>query len=249
VLPSDALLHHFTMATLRISKKAKKATKTTKKAPTKKVPTKKARVPKKRATKNRPTLSRAQTPKERTDAIIATIRERIRDNRSSAHAIGRALISLRDPSLWVLYGETSFKGFVNEQIMPHSSALRFISLAESYDESVALEIGVERGIQLARVARLKKLGPPQALWERNAVLVKKPQRRVRDMSAAELDRVARGALLQKAKQRLPSASDREREVFEGIKERFGKFFELDAKWELDTKDRKIRMELDLDDAL
>lgn len=234
------------MATLRISKKARKASsprRATKKAAAKKA-TKKART----ATKRRPTLAAASSPKERVDSIIATIREQVGETHLSAHRIGQMLVELRKPEIWELYAETSFKDFLNQHVLPHSTALRFIKFAQSYSETIAGEIGLERGIQLARLAKEKQLGNPQTLWTRNAVLQQTPRKRAKQLSAADIERLTKAAILQKAKANLPEPTDEEAAV-NRLKKRFTKALGLDADFGVDVKKRKVRIELDLDDLL
>lgn len=239
------------MATLRISKKARKATsprRATKKAAAKKA-TKKATKKARTATKRRPTLAAASSPKERVDSIIATIREQVGETHLSAHRIGQMLVELRKPEIWELYAETSFKDFLNEHVLPHSTALRFIKFAQSYSETIAGEIGLERGIQLARLAKEKQLGNPQTLWTRNAVLQQTPRKRAKQLSAADIERLTKAAMLQKAKANLPEPTDEEEAAVNRLKKRFTKALGLDADFGVDVKKRKVRIELDLDDLL
>lgn len=231
------------MATLRISKAALKATT--------KLPTKKTRVTKKRPAKKirRPTLSNAQTPKARTDALIEQIRNKLTEMHATAYDIGKALISLRKPEIWKLYGETSFKGFIQEQIMPYSTAARLVTFAETYTKKTALQIGLERGVQLTRLARIKELGAPETLWKKNAIVAKKPRRRVKQTSAAELERLVRAALLQKAKKTATEATEAEREAVDTLEEWWIEASDFEADFELDLKRRKVLIELDLDELL
>ena len=230
------------MATLRISKKAKASV--TKKLPTKKTPTKKT------AKKRRPSLASTGTPKQRADRVIASIHHKLDDMHSTAWDVGRALIELREPAIWKLYQQSTFKEFLNEEVMPYTSALRFISFAESYSKKIALELGIERGVQLARLARVKKLGAPEGLWKRNAVLAKKPKRRAKELSAAELERLVRAALLQKAKKQAKlQATTREKKAVDDLEAWWTSASDWDADFELDLKKRKVRIELDLDELL
>ena len=230
------------MATLRIPKKSRNRL-TTK--PTQQ-PTKR---PTKRPTKKRPTLARARTRKQRTDALIAQIRAQLAENQTTAYQLGQALIELRDPEIWKLYAETTFKGFIQQHVMPYSTAARLVSFAETYTKPTATQIGLERGVQLKRLAKIKQLGNPETLWKTNAVLAKNPTRRTRDVSAAELQRMTQAALLQAAKKPRPKASPAERQALKAMKRDWAEAFDLEADIDLDLKNRKLRIEIDLDQLL
>ena len=214
-------------------------------------PTKKAS--KKRASKKgRPSVARARKPtslKQQVDATIASIHEELRTSSARYWDIGRALISLRQPEIWRLYAETTYRGFLEEHVMPFSTARRMITVAETYSQPIAEAIGHERGYQLARLARIDRKIKKSAeqLWKTNAKLSK---RRVRDMSAADIERLVRGAVLRSNKSRRPKPAEEEKQAYDRMKTAFQKAFkDLEADFDLDLRKRKIRIELNLDDLL
>lgn len=223
------------MATLRIPKAARNRLRRV---------TKKTRV-----TKKRPTLARAQTTKQRTDTIIKQIQAQLAETQTTAYELGQALIQLRKPEIWQLYAETTFKGFIQQQVMPYSTAARLIAFAETYTKPTATKIGLERGVQLKRLAKIKQLGNPETLWKTNAVLAKNPTRRARETSAAELQRLTQAALLQKAKKQRPKPTTAERQALKEMKQDWAEAFDLEADFDLDLKTRKLRIEIDLDELL
>lgn len=204
-----------------------------------------------KATKKvRATTSRPASLKAQTERTIAEIQTHLRAAEVTYYDIGRALLSLRKPEIWQLYAETSFKGFLNEHVIPYSTALRMITVAESYTKPIALEIGQERGFQLARLTRhdrkyAKK--KPADLWTRNAKLGKK---RVKAMTGAEIAELVKLAIMRsKPKQKPPTASEEEQEVYEELIESWEERLGHAADFDLDLKKGVIRIEVELAELL
>lgn len=233
-------------------KTAKKAAKkATKKTATKKRVTKK-HVTKKHVTKKH-SPARALTLKERTDQTIADIRAHLGGAEATYYDVGRALVSLRDPEIWKLYAETSFKGFLNAHVIPYTTAVRMIVVAESYSRDMALELGQERGFQLARLAKhhpkfaKQKLQPAQ-LWARNVELGNK---RVKRMTGAEIAEHVKLAIMRaKAKKKKPPEPTDEdaqlyEELYEDLIEDWQELLGHEADFELDLEREVVRIEVDL----
>ena len=200
----------------------------------------------------RPRVRSVPTLKQRTDRAIADIRSRLSVAEKTYYDIGRALLSLRDPEIWKLYAETSYKGFLNAQVMPYSTALRMVTVAEAYPKAVALQIGQERGFQLARLAHhepkfKKKNVKPADLWTQNAKLGKK---RVQSMTGAEIATLVQLAIARtKATRSKPSASSEEQEVYEGLIEDWDSLLGHQADFELDVKKGVVRIEVKISELL
>ena len=215
--------------------------------PTTKKPRKKPVAKKKKPTKSMPGVSSARPSgaKARVDAAIASIRDAMADVDAQYYAIGKALIALRKPEIWKLYAAETFREFLDDNVMPHSTAERMITIAESYPKTLALTIGLERSFQLARLARIDpdiKASPAQ-LWKQNPTLGDK---RVRQQSAADLERLARAAVLKKrlAKAGKPPATRRDdKEAVEWFRGAFLEAFEdLDADIRFNPRKRTVRIE-------
>lgn len=230
---------------LRVPTKTR-VTKTTKKKTTKKATKKAAKKTAKKSARKR--TSAPTTLKERVEQTIATIHEQLRLSNARYWDVGKALLSLRKPEIWQLYAETTYRGFLEEHVMPYSTARRMLTVAETYPKEMAEEIGHERGYQLARLARadvrIKKNA--RQLWATNAKLSGK---RVRSMSAAEIERLVRGALLRSGKTKRPEPTEEEAEAYSALQAKFAARLELEAEFDLDLKNRTVRIELSLDDLL
>lgn len=242
-------VYHMASPLLRRRLTTKKATKkkTAKKA-AKKATKKTAANSTKKTAKKRMSVKAASTLKDRVEQTISMIHEQIRLTNANYWDVGKALLSLRKQEIWQLYAETTYRGFLEEHVMPYSTARRMLIVAESYPKTIAEEIGCERGYQLARLARadpkIKKSA--EQLWKTNAKL---GGRRVRDMSAAEVERLVRGALLRSGKTKRPDPTPKEASAYAALQAKFAARLELEADFDLDLKKRIVRIELSLDDLL
>lgn len=212
------------------------------KAPRKSATKKKPR--KKTATKRAP-LARAQTAKERADRAIAEIVTRLESIDTEHWEIGRALVQLDDPAIWGLYNETNYRRFLEEYVMPFSTARRLITVAKTYTKTIAQKIGLERGWQLERLARIDPNVKKSAeqLWVSNARLGKK-RTPVRKMTAAEIAALVQGALLRSAKTKAKPTQEMKAAV-----KRYKAAQPYDVDVDLDLKKGRVNVSIDLEDWL
>lgn len=240
------------MATFRsrlrnpVKKATKKATKKAAKKATKKATTKR--------TTKKATTKRATTPKERADAAIAAIREAKANTDAEYYAVGKALLKLRTPAIWkTLYAAASFREFLDDYVMPHTTADRLMMIAQSYTKALALQIGLERSFQLARLAEADpkvKVSPTQ-LWRQNP---KRNGKRVQAMSAADMQRLVALINLQKrlakakakAKAQAKAEPDDETVVAEFETEFVEAFGDLGAKIRFNPKNRHVLIDFHVD---
>lgn len=211
---------------------------TIKKTATKKAPAKK------RATK-KTTLARAQTPKQRTDSVIASIKTRLEGIDTEYWEIGQALVQLDDPEIWTLYNEPTYRRFLEEYVMSFSTARRLITIAKTYTKVIAEQVGLERGWQLERLARLdaniKKSA--QQLWTSNARLGKK-RTPVRRMTAAEIAALVQGALLRSAKTKTKPSK-----AMKAAAKRYKAAQPYEVEVAFDLKKSQVRVTIDLEEWL
>lgn len=105
--------------------------------------------------------------RKRVSETIATIRQMRRERPTRFYELGELLLTLRDPAIWHLWRERTFRDFLNERVMPYSTALRTIVIVE-LPRQLAESLGHERAYQLARLARLDPdIESASELWERN----------------------------------------------------------------------------------
>ena len=208
--------------------------------PTKKTAAKKA--PKKRP----PTTKRRTTLKDRVDRQLAEIAARLENVDTQYWEIGQALVALDEPEVWAAFGERSYRAFLEEHVMPFSTARRLITVAQRYTKAIAKAIGLERGWQLDRLARLdpKIKRSPQQLWQRNAKLGSK-KKPVRQMTGAEIEALVRGAQLRSAKSTIPKPTPAMKQAVKAYKSNLP--YEADV--DLDLKKGRVRITVDLEDFL
>ena len=222
-------------------------------SPTKK-PKKKAakKATKKAATKRRATVARIPTARERADAAIASIREAKAQCDGEYFEIGKALLALAKPSIWRdLYAASSLREFLDDYVMPHSSADRLMTIARSYSKPLALKIGLERSFQLARLAEADDdLDPPAKLWRTNVTL--QNGKRVQRTTAAELQRLVSAALLKKrlANANPPvKAKPSDRSAVAQLKQDWKQsiFADVNAKFRFNPKKRIVNIEFHVEE--
>lgn len=217
-------------------------TKTPTKTPTKKV-TKKAA---KKAAKKRSTVERATTARERVDQTIAAITERMQRVDTEYYEIGQAILSLDQPAIWrETFGLRSFAAFIEENLMPYSTARRLLVIAREYTKTVAAQIGLERGYQLDRLVdndpSIRR--SPQQLWISNAPLGPTGKRKkVRSMSATEIANLVQLALMKTGRTRQTTPSKEMKKSAQKYKKSFP--YKTRLRFDLKKKDVVIRVSLE-----
>lgn len=211
-----------------------------------KTPTKKAA---KKATKKRaPTTKRrvATTLRDRVDQQLAEIAARLENVDTEYWEIGQALVALDTPEVWTAYGLRSYRAFLDEHVMPFSTARRLITVAKRYTKAIAKQIGLERGWQLDRLARIdpKIKRSPQQLWQRNTKLGSK-KKPVRQMTGPEIEALVRGAQLRSAKTNIRKPSVAMKQSVKNYKKKHP--YETDV--DIDLKRSKVHVTIDLEEFL
>ena len=240
------------MATLK--KKARKRllgsaiqapTKATKKRPTTKRPTTKRPATKRPATK-RPSLGRATGAafRDRIEQVIADIAERVARIDTEYYEIGQAMLALDKPEVWRdTYHLKSFRAFIQDHVMPYTTARRMLVVASTYTKAIAKQIGLSRGFELVRYAEATKRNARQ-LWARNAPLGK-AKIPVRQLSAAKIAALTQGAELQKRKKPRPKPSP----AMERSKRAYKTSFDYDTEVHIDVENEEVLVKIALADFL
>ena len=132
--------------------------------------------------------SAATDPKTRALALVAEIHA-IKDQMSaSAYRLGVVLKALAEPEMIAALECTSFEEVLAAHDLPsRMSALKYVALAEHFEEREATALGAEKGYALVRYGRALDQ-PPTTLLARNAKLAGVL---LRDASAADILRAAR----------------------------------------------------------
>ena len=201
----------------------------------------------KRATKKR-SAARVTTLADRTEAIIADLRERYRKAELEFYYIGKALPALNRPEIFQLYGVRTFAELVTKHILPYRTAARFIRVAAEYSETTVQSLGVEKAYQLARLAQLdaKIKTKPELLAKRDAVLGKK---RISAMSARDIEALADAAAMRAGKSRTPKPSAAQRASVEAFREYLVDHLEMPAKTKIDAKRQVVIIEVPLAEVM
>ena len=185
--------------------------------------------------------------KRRVDETIAQIRQLRRTRPVPFYELGTLLISLRDPKIWHLYAETSFRHFLTQQVMPYSTALRAIVVVEDLPEALATSLGLERAFQLTRLVRLDPDMKQSAaeLWESNPELGD-PPKPLQSMSSIDLAAVVEQVLVRIGQSRAPQPTEKEKAAVARLTARMRERFGPDVKVQLDMKKRVVQFEMDLE---
>ena len=140
-----------------------------------------------------PLVTTAGDPKSRALALVAEVHAIKHQMSASAYRLGVVLRALSAPAMVAALECTSFEEVLAAHDLPsRMTALKYVALAEHFDEPVATELGAEKGYALVRYGRaLARPEEPTALLARNAKLAGVP---LRDASAAEILRAARDLL-------------------------------------------------------
>lgn len=213
------------------------------KTPAKKRATKKTS---KKAAKKRTTVKRAATARERVDQTIAAITERMQRVDTEYYEIGQAILGLDQPDIWRdTFGERSFAAFIEEHLMPYSTARRLLVIAREYTKSVAAQIGLERGYQLDRLADndpdIKR--SPQQMWISNVPLGPTGQKKkVRTLSATEIANLVQLALMKTGRTRKSTPSKQMKQSAKKYKKSFP--YKTRVRFDLKKKDVVIRVSIE-----
>ncbi len=132
----------------------------------------------------------ATDPKSRALALIAEVHEIKANMSAAAYRLGVILKTLDDPTLIVALGHTKFdEVLVAHELPSRMTALKYMALAEHFEEREATTIGAEKGYALVRYGRaLARPEAATALLARNAKLAGVP---LRDAAVADILRAAR----------------------------------------------------------
>jgi hypothetical protein len=127
-------------------------------------------------------------PKARALALIAEVHAIKHAMSASAYPLGVVLKALGDPELIAALGCKTFEEVLAAHDLPsRMTAIKYVALAEHFEESEATALGAEKGYALVRYGRALEQ-PPTALLARNAKLAGVL---LRDASAADILRAAR----------------------------------------------------------
>lgn len=198
-------------------------------------------------TRRGPPVTRTQTLRERTDALIAEIRQTERTMALGAFSIGTKLMELDRPEVLEEYGVRTLKEFIEEQVrLSYATAKRYMAIARNFDEETAQDLKVEKATQLIRLARVApgRHRSPAALWRANPAYGT-PPKRLRAMSAKEVEGVAKGFELREAAKQIPKPSDTQKQRLDRLSARVEETLGVKVKARLDLRKERIVMQLDL----
>ena len=157
----------------------------------------------------------AGDPKSRALALIDEVHAIKRQMSASAYRLGVILKTLDDPTIIVALGHTTFEELLDEHALPSRiTALKYIALAEHFEEADATAIGAEKGYALVRYAQsLARPEEPKQLLARNAKLAGVL---LRDASTADILRAAR-ELFDKQRERAAAEDDSAEEADKAVR--------------------------------
>ncbi|MBN8613606.1 MAG: hypothetical protein J0L92_23625 [Deltaproteobacteria bacterium] len=193
----------------------------------------------------------AGDPKSRALALIDEVHAIKHQMSASAYRLGVVLKALSAPPMIAALGCTNFDDVLLAHDLPsRMTALKYITLAEHFDEPEATAIGAEKGYALVRYGRaLARPEAPTALLARNVKLAGVP---LRDASTAEILRAVRD-LMEKQREGAAAEDDTADEADKAVRRLGAKLRKAGAPG---AKLRRVRrgsawrvlIELDADEA-
>lgn len=169
----------------------------------------------------------------------------------SFYEVGAQLNTWKKTQAWRALSSTAtatrggdFKAFVTANVMPYSTASRLMRVAQEYPKSVATKLGIEKGFQLARYARLAN-DKALTLVRRDARLGTPPTP-VSELSAQDIEWLVKSLRMSDARAAAPKATRDDKRVARVFARRFTSELGVDADVSIAKKRNKLRLELDLD---
>lgn len=187
---------------------------------------------------------------EQTEARITEIRTRYAEVQKEYYQIGKLILALDRREVLELYGLRSFREFVSTHIVAYSTAQRFMLVAENYDEETAVDLGIEKGFQLARLVRADPAIRSSAmqLVARDARLGK-ARKKISKLSAKEIKGLVENATMRSGKTEAPKATRKEKAAVKRLGSVLGEQLELESvDVDIDPKKRTVVVTLSLDEV-
>ncbi|MEM7605920.1 MAG: hypothetical protein AAF411_11250 [Myxococcota bacterium] len=160
-----------------------------------------------------------------------------------------ALRKLDRPEVVAAFGHTTFRAFVEAEVMGFQRAQRYMAVAAAYTKRSAVSLGVEKAFHLVQYARFAETrAPAQALADRDA-RIGSNRERVSELTALEVQNLVRAARLRAAQAAQARVTTRERRVAAKLGRQFEERFGVDATVRVDKKRELVRIEVRLADLL
>lgn len=187
--------------------------------------------------------------KKRAERTIAKIREMRRQHPTPFYEMGKLLLSLREPTIWHIWADATFRDFLNQRVMPHSTAQRMIVIVEDLPEELAASLGQERSYQLCRLARIDPdVESAVDLWEQNPELGN-PPKPLQSMKARELARLVRRVTARVSKSGRPPPSEKELEAIARVEAKVRARYGPDVDFDVSVRDGVVSITLGLDEFM
>lgn len=174
---------------------------------------------------------------------------RVRNAEAEFYLIGAELTKLDAPAAFGALGYSSFREFVEAEVISYDRAYRYMTVAAAYPKAVAVSLGVEKGFHLVQYTRVAKTRQSaKALVARDARLGADGER-VSELSGVEMAELVKGARLGEAKAAAPKASSREKKAAQQLGFQFEERFGVDARVRVDKKRDLVRIEISLSEFM
>jgi hypothetical protein len=180
---------------------------------------------------------------------IGAVQKKIELAARSFYEVGVQLNTWKKTQSWRALSSASargdFRAFVVTQVsMPYSTASRLMTVADAYPKSVATKLGIEKGFQLARYARLAD-AQALTLVRRDAELGSPPTP-ISKLSASDIEWLVTSLRMSEARAAAPKATREDKRVAKVFARRITAELGVDLDARIDKKRNKLCLELDLD---
>lgn len=189
------------------------------------------------------------TEKARVTKIIKTVRKRLRSADAEYYAVGKALSKLDRPEVLAAFDAPNFDAFLDAHVMPHGTAQRYMTVAQTYSEVAALRLGVEKAFHLVQYAAVWDTRLSAAQLAQRDAAIGSPPRKVSTLSAADVANLVRMKKLGAARAALPKATRADTRAAQAAARQVEEALGVDARVRVDKKRDLVKLEFRLSELL
>ena len=176
---------------------------------------------------------------------IKSLLTKLRSVESEFYSIGSALRKLDTPGVLTAFGHSTFRAFVDAEVMSYDRAYRYMVVADSYPKAAALSLGVEKAFHLVQYAKVAKTRSTARTLAEKDSRIGTARRRVSELSAGEVQNLVRVLKMTQAKAEKPKPTTLEKRAAAELRRDFEERFGVDATVRVDKGRDMVRIELKL----
>jgi hypothetical protein len=199
-----------------------------------------------------PVPSEGPRPAPRTPARdlrrkVSRLRKRYQQLEGSFYDFAVELRTLNKPEVLRLFQAATFTEFIEDNIMPVSTAHRWMQVSKAYTKPVALKLGIYRAYHLLRYTKVKGLrATAQELAARDAK-IGSPPKRISEYSGRQLQLLVTQARLQAGRDAIPGITRVQQQAVKRFKRTFEDRFGFAPKSRINMKRGVVEFEVPMDE--